>query len=133
MKIYIILMLFILGLVSSNAFSNETHGKYDLSSPDKAFDSFINASKSGDYIELKKMLAPRIKDMLSQGKFTIEQYAKAWSTYPIKEKSRAELFKLRNDTQQSASIDIVILVNGKEHKTHVLLTEISGIWLWNEK
>ncbi len=128
MKNYVILFLVIFSLASCNTLSSESYGKYDLSTPDNTFESFVNASKTGDLVELDKMLAPRIKKMLSQGKFTIKQYAKIWSKYPIKEKSKAKLFK-----SQLASIDIVIIVNGKEHKTHVSLIEINGKWLWNEK
>ncbi len=106
---------------------------YDLSTPEKAIRSFLEAAKKEDLKELEKMISPSMKERLRKEGLSLKDYAKAWSEYPLVRIVNVEPLQSRDDPRELASADVVFLVNGQDHEAHVGLIKIGGIWLWDEK
>ena len=127
-----VLALVALSLVVASAVLAE-ESAYDLSTPDKAIQSFFAATQTNDLESVELMLSPKIKELLQSGKPSLKEYVQAWTHYPIVEVEKAEQFSFKGDPRVLARAKIVILVEGKKHETRVTVIKIGDQWLWNEK
>ena len=92
---------------------------YDLTTADKAIQSFFAAIKAKDAQGVEAMLSPRIKKILDTKKFTLQDYIKAWAKSPPVEIGKAVKFPVPDSPWAYAKAENVYFQDGKKVKYSV--------------
>jgi hypothetical protein len=106
---------------------------YDLTTADKAIQSFFAAIKAKDAQGVEAMLSPRIKKILDTKKITIQDYIKAWANTPPVEIGKAVELPVPGSPWSYAKAENVYLLAAKKVSYSVRVVLIENRWLWDEK
>ena len=99
---------------------------YDLTTADKAIQSFFAAIKAKDAKGVEAMLSPRIKKILETKKISLKDYIKAWGKGSPVEIGKAVKLPVPESPWAYAKAENVYLHDGKKMKYSVRVVRIEN-------